>query len=97
MKSVDEGGSSLLDNSIVMYTSYMADGGHGRSNYPVLLAGKGGGSINPGRHLAFKQDTPMSNLYVEILERLGGREAQFGESHVSDKAAYGGRLPGLSS
>jgi len=38
MKAIGEGGTSLLDNTLLMDTSYMADGGHGRHNYPVLLA-----------------------------------------------------------
>jgi len=95
MKAIDEGGSTLLHNSTVLYTSYMADGGHGRSNYPVVVAGRGGGTLKPGNHHAFKTDTPMSNLYVEILEQMGGKPAEFGESHVSSKSIYGGRLPGL--
>jgi hypothetical protein len=70
MKSIDEGGSSLLDNSMILYTSYMADGGHGRDDYPALLAGRAQGTIKPGRHLAFRRQTPMSNLYVEMLDRI---------------------------
>ena len=43
MQELDEGGSSLLDNTVLLFTSYMADGGHGREDYPVVLAGKAGG------------------------------------------------------
>jgi hypothetical protein len=96
MKAIDEGGSSLLDNTLLLYTSYMADGGHGRSNYPVLLAGKAGGTLKTGRHIAYEKDTPMANLYVEILERLGDRRGVFGNSQTSPKARYNGRLPDLS-
>lgn len=95
MRAIDEGGSSLLDNTILLYTSYMADGGHGRSNYPVLLAGRGGGSLNTGRHIAYDKDTPFANLYVELLERLGDTSGEFGNSLTSKKAAYAGRLPNL--
>ena len=73
MKGIDEGGSSLLDNSMLLYTSYMADGGHGTHDYPALLAGKAGGTLKPGRHLAFKDKTPLANLYVEILDRMGAK------------------------
>ncbi|MBI3856399.1 MAG: DUF1552 domain-containing protein [Planctomycetes bacterium] len=96
MKAIDEGGSSLLDNSLILYTSYMADGGHGRDDYPVLLAGRAQGTIKPGRHLAFAKLTPMSNLYVEMLDRMGAKVEAFGESRTSKHAAHGGRLPGLA-
>ncbi|TVP96778.1 MAG: DUF1552 domain-containing protein [Planctomycetaceae bacterium] len=95
MREIDEGGSSLLDNTTLLYTSYMADGGHGRNNYPVLLAGRGGGTLKTGRHLAYQKDTPVANLYVELLERLGDTRGEFGNSRTSPKAAYDGRLPGL--
>ena len=45
MKGIDEGGSSLLDNTMLLYTSYMADGGHGTKDYPALLVGKAGGTL----------------------------------------------------
>ena len=41
MKNIDEGGSSLLDNSLLLYTSYMAHGGHGTDDYPAALVGRG--------------------------------------------------------
>ena len=96
MKAIDEGGSSLLDNTMMLYTSYMADGGHGRSNYPVLLAGNAGGTLKTGRHIAYEKDTPMANLYVELLERLGDTTGVFGNSQTSPKARYNGRLPDLA-
>jgi Protein of unknown function (DUF1552) len=95
MKAIDEGGSTLLDNSMILYTSYMADGGHGTNEYPVLLAGKAGGLLRPGRHIAYKERTPMANLYVEILSRMGVKVDRFGNSHTSKDAGYNGRLPGL--
>ncbi len=42
MRKIDEGGSSLLDNSLLLYTSYMSDGGHGTRDYPAAAAGQGG-------------------------------------------------------
>jgi hypothetical protein len=96
MKSIDEGGSSLLDNCMMLYTSYMADGGHGRDDYPVLFAGRAQGTLKTGRHLAFPKRTPMSNLYVEMLDRMGAKVEEFGESRTSKHAAFNGRLPGLA-
>lgn len=95
MRAIDEGGSSLLDNTVLLYTSYMSDGGHGRTNYPALLAGRAGGKLKTGRHLAFRKDTPMANLYVELLGLLGDTKGEFGNSRTSSKMAYDGRLPGL--
>lgn len=95
MKAIDEGGSSLLDNTLLLYTSYMADGGHGRHNYPVLLAGRAGGSIKTGRHVAYQKDTPVANLYAEILARFGDTTGKFGNNLTSSKQAYNGRLPHL--
>jgi hypothetical protein len=96
MRAIDEGGSTLLDNCMLMYTSYMANGGHGTQNYPVVLAGRGGGTLKPGRHIAYQSETPMANLYVELLARLGDKSGVFGNSLTSPKAAYHGRLPDLS-
>ncbi len=96
MKAIDEGGSSLLDNSVILYTSYMADGGHGQGDYPVLLAGRGGGALKPGRHLVYEKKAPVSNLYVEMLNLMGIKAESFGDSQTSSFAgSYRGRLPGL--
>ncbi|HTM21113.1 MAG TPA: DUF1552 domain-containing protein, partial [Kofleriaceae bacterium] len=80
MKAVDEGGTSLLDNSMVMYTSYMANGGHSTKDYPILFAGRAQGAFKTGRHLACKQDTPVANLYLSMLDRMGAKLDRFGES-----------------
>lgn len=95
MKQIDEGGTSLLENSMILYTSYMADGGHGTRNYPAALVGRGGGRLQTGRHLAFKERTPMSNLYVEVMNLMGVRTEQFGDSATAEHRAHDGRLPGL--
>jgi hypothetical protein len=95
MKGIDDGGVSLLDNSMLLFTSYMADGGHGRKDYPCLLAGKAQGTLKPGRHLAFEKDTPVANLYLEMLQRMGSKADEFGESKTAKTARYNGRLPGL--
>jgi hypothetical protein len=96
MKTIDDGGVSLLDNSMLLYTSYMADGGHGRKDYPTLLVGKGQGTLRPGRHIAFEKDTPVANLYLEMANRMGANLTEFGESKSSPKARYDGKLPGLA-
>jgi len=95
MKRIDEGGSTLFDNSILLYTSYMAHGGHSKKDYPVVLTGGAQGTLKTGRHIAYAKDTPVSNLYVEMLERMGDTKGEFGESATSPKAQYNGRLPDL--
>jgi len=95
MKSIDEGGTSLLDNSMLLYTSYMANGGHHRRDYPVAMFGRAQGTLKPGRHIAYEENTPMSNLYAEMLERMGDESGEFGENKSSEKAQYGGKLPDL--
>lgn len=96
MKSIDDGGVSLLDNSMLLYTSYMADGGHGRKDYPAVLVGKAAGTVRTGRHIAFEKDTPVANLYLEMANRMGANLTEFGESKSSPKARYDGKLPGLA-
>jgi hypothetical protein len=97
LAAIDEGGSSLLNNCALLYTSYMADGGHGRDDYPVILAGRAGGKLVGGRHLAFEK-APLANLYVELLNLLGVPTETFGDSHTSRFAgSLNGRLPGLVS
>ena len=78
-----------------MYTSYMADGGHGTHDYPVLLAGNAGGALKTGRHLAYRHRTPMANLFVELMNVMGIRTDRFGDSDAAEFRTYGGRLPGL--
>jgi hypothetical protein len=46
----------------------------------VLLAGKGGGTIQPGRHVRYEKETPMTNLFVSMLDRLGAPTERVGDS-----------------
>ena len=96
LRDIDEGGRSLLDNTLLLYTSYMSDGGHGRDDYPVVLAGKAGGVLKTGRHLVFDKKAPMANLYLELLNLFGIPTTSFGDSQTSRFAGdlYGG-LPGF--
>jgi hypothetical protein len=68
-KDVD--GNSLLHNSMIVYGSGNGDGNrHNHNNLPFMLAGRGGGSLAPGRYLKLKPQ-PMSNLYLSLLDRMG--------------------------
>ncbi len=77
----DADGSSLLHNSMVVYASGLSDGNrHRHDNLPVILAGHGGGTLTPGRHVAVEGKMPMTNLYVSMLDRMGVRVDGFGDS-----------------
>ena len=82
MRGLDEGGSSLLDNSMVMFGSSLRDGNiHDPSNLPLLLAGRAKGALRPGRRLRSKPDTPLCNLYLAMMHLMGVQEpVSFGDS-----------------
>jgi hypothetical protein len=72
---------SLLDNMIIMYGSAMSDGNeHLLQNLPVLLLGGGSGQLQGGRHIRYPEDTPISNLYLALLDKLGVEADRFGDS-----------------
>jgi uncharacterized protein DUF1552 len=80
LKDTPDGDGTLLDHSLVVYGSGIADGDkHSHENLPVLLVGRGGG-LSPGRHIVYPEDTPMTNLYLTLLDRLGIREDAIGDS-----------------
>lgn len=81
LKSIQEGSGNLLDQSMIMYGSGLADGNaHAHENLPILLAGRGGGSIQPGRHIRLPKETPMANLFLSMLDRMGVPGERFGDS-----------------
>jgi hypothetical protein len=75
---------------MVVYGSAIADGNkHTHESLPVLLAGGGGGAIKSGRHVAYATETPLTNLYLTLLDRMGVRPETIGDStgrieHLSD-------------
>ena len=78
MKTVQEGEGTLLDNSIVFFSSEIEDGNaHRHTNLPVLVAGRGAGQINPGRHVQYDGD-PIANLYVSFMNMMGVEGSSFG-------------------
>lgn len=89
LKSTAEGDATLLDRSMVVYGSALADGDkHTHEDLPALLVG-GGGGVKGGRHVVCAADTPMTNLYVSLLERIGAPVASLGDST--------GKLTGLDA
>jgi hypothetical protein len=88
LKTIKEGEGTLLDNCMIVYGSAIADGNaHAHHDLPVLVAGKGGGVLTPGRHVRFPKETPMTNLYLTMLASMGVKEERFGDSTAPLKGA----------
>ena len=81
LKSIPDGDGTLLDNSMLLYGAALADGNrHEHENLPLLMAGRGGGTILPGRHIRYASETPMCNLLVSMLQRAGVNAQRHGDS-----------------
>ena len=89
LKSVREGEGTLLDQCMIVYGSGIGDGDrHNHDDLPILMFGKGGGSIQTGRHVQYTTETPLADLHLAVLDRLGVPTEKLGDSK--------GRLAGLS-
>lgn len=76
-----EGGDSLLDRCLVVYGSGISDGNrHNHDELPVLVAGGAAAGLRTGRHLRLPRETPMNNLHLALLDRLGVDLPAFGDS-----------------
>ncbi|MEO7143974.1 MAG: DUF1552 domain-containing protein [Bryobacteraceae bacterium] len=81
IRSLDEGGTSLLDNSMVLFGASLKDGNrHDPENLPLILAGRGKGTLRPGRRLRAPVKTPLCNLHLAMLHRMGIMDKSFGDS-----------------
>jgi hypothetical protein len=81
LKGIKEGEGTLLDNSMIVYGSGISDGNrHNHDDLPILLAGKGGGTIQTGRHVRHRRETPLTNLYLAMLDRMQAPVDAFGDS-----------------
>jgi len=81
LKAIPEGEGTLLDQCMIVYGSGLSDGNrHNNENLPVLLAGGGGGTLTPGRHIRYQEETPMTNLYMALLDRVGVEVPYIGDS-----------------
>ena len=80
MKATPDGDGSLLDHSVVVYGSGLSDGNrHTHEDLPVMLVGKGG-NFKLGHHITYPQGTPMTNLYLTLLDRMGVQPEKIGDS-----------------
>jgi len=88
-KTVD-GDGTLLDHSMVLYGCSISDSNkHEHFNLPTVLAGHGAGRIQGGRHIRYSKGTPMTNLFLNMLDIVGVKEEKFGDStgrieHLTD-------------
>lgn len=81
MRSIPEADGTLLDHSLFLYGSGMGDPDrHDHSNLPILVAGGAAGQHKGGRHVAFEKATPLSNLHLTLLNRVGVPLETFADS-----------------
>jgi hypothetical protein len=81
LKSIPEGDSNLLDNSMIVYGAGLSDGNrHLHDDLPTLLIGRGGGHFKPGRRVLVRKETPMSNFHLTLMDRMGVPMENFGDS-----------------
>jgi hypothetical protein len=82
LKSTPDGDGTLLDHAMVTYGSGLSDGnGHDHANLPLVVAGRGCGQLRPGRYIGYPSETPMANLYVAMLDRMGVPVEKLGDSN----------------
>jgi hypothetical protein len=81
LNAAKEGDGTLLQSAMILYGSGLSDGDrHNHDDLPILLAGRGGGTIPAGRHLRYPKETPLTNLYLAMLDRMGVAMPKFSDS-----------------
>lgn len=81
LAGMKEGDSTVLDNSMILFASALSDGNkHDPHKLPILLGGRGGGRIDAGKHLVYAEDSPLSDLYVAMLDVFGTPVERFSDS-----------------
>jgi hypothetical protein len=81
MQSTPDGDGSLLDHSTLMYGTGMGEcNAHDPRNIPLVLAGKGAGTLKVGRHIRYPKETPLANLHLTLLDNFGVKRDRLGDS-----------------
>ena len=81
LKATPDGNGSLLDHSLIMYGSGMGNPDkHDHVNLPILVAGGSGGQMKGGRHIKYAEPTPLANLHLTLLNKVGVRLDSFADS-----------------
>src|SRR5437763_5705535 len=82
LKSIKEGDGTLLSNSMIVYGAGLSDGNrHLHEDLPTLIAGRGGNKFQTGRRIVYRRETPMCNLFVTMMDRMGVPVDHFGDSN----------------
>lgn len=81
MKAIREGDGTMLDQAMIAYGSGIGDGNaHNHDKLPILVAGRGGGTIQAGRHVRFDREMPLNNLWLALLDRIDAHADHLGDS-----------------
>jgi hypothetical protein len=81
LQAIPEGERTLLDQCMLLYGSGNSDGNrHNHDDLPIVLAGKGGGTLKTGRHVKYPNETPLTNLFLSMLERMDAPIDRLGDS-----------------
>jgi hypothetical protein len=82
LKSIPDGDGTLLDHTMIVYGSGLSDGNrHNHHDLPCILAGGAHGSFKMGRHIRYPAETPMNNLFMTMLDRMGVRTETLGDAN----------------
>ncbi len=81
LRATRDGNGTLLDHSVYMYGSGMGNPDvHDHVNLPILVAGGGAGNLKGGRHIRYAEPTPLANLHLTLLDKVGVRLDKFADS-----------------
>ena len=81
LKNTPDGDGNLLDHSMILYGSPMGDSHvHEHKRLPIFLVGHAGGKLKGNYHLKCRPETPMANLFVAMLDRMGVPVESLGDS-----------------
>jgi hypothetical protein len=81
LDKIQEANGTILDNSMIVYGAGNSDGNkHNHDNLPIVVVGKGGGSIRSGRHIRYPNFTPITNFWLALLERMNTPYSKLGDS-----------------
>ena len=81
LKSTQDGDGSLLDHSAIVYGGGISEGNtHNKTNIPTLLLGRANGRFSPGQHINYPKGTPVTNLFMTLLDTMGVHPESIGDS-----------------
>jgi hypothetical protein len=81
LKSTPDGEGSLLDHSLYLFGSGMSNSDvHDHTDLPIVVAGNGAGKLKGGRHIRYEKPTPLANLHLTLLDKMGVHLDSFADS-----------------